>query len=68
MEYLKIKWKAKDKGTLKIPFEDLDLTMEEWLDMSVEEQEDLVRDCINSSDETIIYGEATSYQVIEVDD
>ena len=44
------------------------LTMEEWLDMSIEEQEDLVRDCVNSSDETIVYGEATSYQVIEIDD
>lgn len=64
MATLKIKWKAKAKGYLEIPLEDLDLTLEEWNDLSENEQEQLARDMVYQDDETIVYGELKSFKIV----
>ena len=67
MSTLKIKWKAKGKGVLEIPLDDLDLTIEEWNELSDEEKEDIARDIVCQDDETIVYGELKSFKIVDGD-
>jgi succinate dehydrogenase flavin-adding protein (antitoxin of CptAB toxin-antitoxin module) len=67
MAVLKIKWNAKGKGTLEIPLEDLDMNLEEWDQMSDEDQEQLAIDLICQDDETIVYGQLKSFELVDED-
>lgn len=67
MATLKVKWRAKGKGIIEIPFEDIDLTIEEWDSLSDEEQEQIARDIVNGDDETIVYGNLRSFEVVDGD-
>lgn len=67
MNTLKIKWEAKGKGVLEIPLEDLDLTLEEWNNLSQEAQEDVARDMVYQDDETLVYGELKSFKIVDGD-
>lgn len=67
MATLKVKWKAKRKGIIEIPFEDIDLTIEEWDSLSDEEQEQIAIDIVCGDDETIVYGNLRSFEVVDGD-
>ena len=65
MEYLKVKWKAKDKGSITVSFEDIGITMEDWEAMDDAEKDDVITDIMCSSNETTVYAYPTSYEVID---
>jgi len=62
---LVVKWSAKDKGKIKIPLDDLYCSIEEWNELSDEQQEEIVKDIIYSEDEIIVYGTLDSFEIID---
>lgn len=67
MATLKLKWRAKGKGIIEIPFEDVGLTIEEWDSLSDKEQRQIARDIVDGEDETIVYGNLRSFEVVDGD-
>lgn len=67
MAILKIKWKAKGKGKIEFPLEDLYMNLQDWDALSDEEQEQLARAIIIQDDDTIVYGELKSFEVVDGD-
>ena len=64
MTKIKINWEASNSGTINVNLEDLGYSLEEWEDLTKEEQLDILQEVIDEDDECFSYGYVKNFKLI----